>query len=569
MFGGTFYSGTIKNVALLNVVLTGNFQAGVVNIVSGGNIENVYVSGKITAAVARSSMVAAEYNNNGTIKNVIVDYDQENSKSGAGNAFSLITKINNSWDNNANLTPDLDMAVPAGIQNVYSIGCPAQHIVIDTNTSTNTTYKALNKAKGGYADAAAFLADKANVTLSEAFSFGKDSGNNTVLKFFDKSVKCFYDGDINYTFGYKNQDLVLPAEDFDGAVTSVKVNGVDVAFTTNTDGDYVIARSNFTATGCVGIEVKTANSTVYKNVEVITAVLMTASDLDNMDVWGRPSDFDQTKLGTSGYLYIYSGIFYLGADIDYEGGTYSSDCYVGSNGYASGTGAYWKNLTFDGQGYSINNIHISNGLTSIFGMWLTDSTVKNLAVTNAVIEGVSSTVTNASVICNKLKGTSVIENVFIQGDVQNNGGALSDISFVTTSKESTATIKNVVVDFKNTSGIGKICGIVNVGSTDSTDKIVKVENCYTIGSLKNIVYTVANGTVIDGKTYTWGTWWQVTGSTGGYADAAAFLADKATIFTGDFANTFKIAEVEGATVLQFYNSALGQFRTVKTFQVAE
>jgi hypothetical protein len=119
----------------------------------------------------------------------------------------------------------------------------------------------------------------------------------------------------------------------------------------------------------------------YKNVEVITAVLMNKADLDNMDVWGRPSNFDQTKLGTSGYLYTYSGIFYLGADIDYEGGTYSSDCYVGTNGYASGTGAYWKNLTFDGQGYSIKNIHISNAYASIFGMWLTDSTVKNLAVT--------------------------------------------------------------------------------------------------------------------------------------------------------------------------------------------
>ena len=558
LFGRTFSSGTIKNVALLNLnIAAANFSSGLVQSVNGGTIENVYVSGGFNGAIAHGGIVSREYLK-GKLNNIVVDVLPTNV---AGSSVAVITRVNG-----ANATS----AIPEGITNVYSMGWTAKHITFPDKIQPQgwDTDTLITAAKGGYADAAAFLLDKANVTFSEAFSFGKDSGNNTVLKLFDKTVKCFYDGDISYTFGYKNQDLILPAEDFDGEVTSIKVNGADVAFTTNTDGDYVIAKSNFTATGVVGLEIKTANSIAYKNVEVITAVLMNKADLDNMDVWGRPSNFDQTKLGTSGYLYTYSGIFYLGADIDYEGGAYSSDCYVGSNGYASGTGAYWKNLIFDGQGYSIKNIHISNGLTSIFGMWLTDSTVKNLAVTNAVIEGVSSTVTNASLICQTLKGTSVLENVFIQGDVQNNGGALSDISFVTLSKDATSTIKNVVVDFKNTSAIGKICGVVNVGGNDVAN-IVKVENCYTIGSLKNIVYTVPNNGTVDGVTHRWGTWHQVTGSTGGYADDNAFLTDKATIFTGDFANTFKIAEVEGATVLQFYNSALGQFRTVKTFQVAE
>jgi hypothetical protein len=176
---------------------------------------------------------------------------------------------------------------------------------------------------------------------------------------------------------------------------------------------------------------------------------------------------------------------------------------------------------------------------------------------------------NMATICQSLKGTSVIENVFVQADAVNNTNSLSDISFLVSNKEDSATIKNVVVDFKNTSGIGKICGIVNVGSTDSLDEIVKVENCYTIGSLKNIVYTVANNGTVGGTTYKWGTWWQVTGSAGGYADAAAFLSAYDSDPTMLDGNAFQVVVADnGDNVLQLYNSVIGEFRTVKVLKAA-
>ena len=169
-----------------------------------------------------------------------------------------------------------------------------------------------------------------------------------------------------------------------------------------------------------------------------------------------------------------------------------------------------------------------------------------------------------STICADLKGTSVLENVYVQGKLVANAKGMSDVSMVIINKEDTTTVKNVIVDFDNTYTVGKSCGLT-VYSADSTDKIQNITNCYTIGTTKNICYVVANGTVIDGVTYTWGTWMPITGSTGGYADDAAFL--EAYNANNDMinSNVFAVAEEGGATVLQFYNTALKQFRTVKTF----
>ena len=546
---------TVKNLAVTGVVMDGG-KAGAANVnmaticqsLKGTSvIENVFVQAdtiKNTNSLSDVSFLVANKEENATIKNVVVDF----------NNTASIDKICGVV--NVGSTDSLDKIV--NVENCYTIGS-LKNIVYTVANGTGT-WRQVTGSTGGYVDAQTFLADKDNITLSSAFTFGKDAGQNTVLKFFGNTVKTFADGPISYTFAYKQQDLVLPAEDFVGAVTSIKLGGTkQVEFTVDGDGDYVIAKENFVESGVVGFEITTESASVYKNVKIITAVISTKADLDKMDEWGRPSNFDEAKLGTTGVLYTYSGSFVLGADIDYEGETYSSDCYVGANGYVPGSGAYWKNLTFDGQGYSIKNIHFANNLASLFGMWLTDSTVKNLAVTGVVMDGGKAGAANVNMatICQSLKGTSVIENVFVQADAVNNTNSLSDISFLVLNKDDSATIKNVVVDFKNTSGIGKICGVVNVGSTDSLDEIVNVENCYTIGSLKNIVYTVANGTVIDGKTYTWGTWRQVTGSTGGYADAAAFVKAKDSI-TLSSAFTFD-KDSGNNTVLKFFGKAVKNF----------
>ena len=562
LFGMWLTDSTVKNLALTGVVFDGGnsgtpnvSMSSICQVLKGTSvIENVFVQAdtiKNTNSLSDISFLAANKEENATIKNVVVDF----------NNTASIDKVCGVVNVGGN-----DAAKMVNLENCYTIGSlknivytVANGTVIDGKTYTWGTWYQVTGSNGGYLNAQTFLADKDNITLSSAFTYGKDAGQNTVLKFFDKVVKTFADGPISYTFAYKQQDLVLPAEDFVGAVTSIKLGGTkQIEFTVDGDGDYVIAKENFVESGVVGFEITTESASVYKNVKVITAVISTKEDLDKMDEWGRPSHFDEAKLGTAGVLYAYSGEFVLGADIDYKGESYSSECYIGANGYVSGSGAYWKNLTFDGQGYSIKNIHFANGLTSIFGMWLVDSTVKNLALTGVVIEGGKSGAanTNVSTICQILKGTSVIENVFVQGDTIRNANSLSDISFLAISKEDAAIIKNVVVDFNDTAAIDKICGVVNVGGNDAA-KLVNLENCYTIGSLKNIVYTVANNTVIDGITYRWGTWYQVTGSTGGYANENDFIADKNNV---TLSNAFAFAkDGAGNTILKFFG------KVVKTF----
>ena len=572
MFGRTYYSGMIKNLAVLNLsVKNATHTSGLVQSITGGSMENIYVSGGFAGGAAQNGIISREYVIGGTgkLNNILVDVV---STSATGTEKTVITRVNSEKD----VEPT---SIPKGITNVYSIGYPAKHLTYTGSNPSNASWgydKTISYATGGYADGAAFLADKDTIfasgaSMTTAFSLDKDAINNTVLKFYGKTVKCFYDGDVSYTFGYKNQDLVLPAEDFNGAVTGIKVNDAAVEFTTNADGDYVVAATNFSAIGIYGFEITTANETVYKNVEVVTAIIMTAEDLDNMDVWGRPSTFDETKLGTTGTLYKYSGKFLLGADIDYAGNTYTQECYVGANGYVSGAGAYWNGLQFDGQGYKIDNIHFGAHYASLFGMWLTDSTVKNLAVTNVSFDcGAGDTATNyMSTIARDLLGTSVLENVYVQGDIVSAGaGSASDISFVVLNKDLTTTMKNVIVDFNATLSIGKTCGIVKFGdqygSGNTTDNLVNITNCYTIGSIKNICFRIDGTAVtVGGKSYTWA-FVPIEGSTWGYVDEAAFLeaynANNAMIDS----NVFAVADESGATVLQFYNTALGQFRTVKT-----
>ncbi len=554
IFGNDFVSGTIKDLAITGVTINGNFQAVVVEGLSGGNILNLFVQGRQTAGTL-NSMLVRNYNS-GTIKNVIVDFDPM-SKTNNTSMIACITDFNAVVSGSAgsyvrDQAAKVNQAMPDGIANVYSIGLKSKHVVADNYTALPANkwnnYVTVNTAKGGYADDGAFLADIENIVsgdFANAFSIEKNELGNAVLYFYGVPVKEFADGPISYSFGFRTNDLVLPKSDFDGKVQSIKIGVNQVEFTTNANGDYVIDRSNFISTGYAVLTVTTDEEVYKHNVEIYTALITTAEQLDMMDEWGRPADFNATNLGKTGYLYTYSGKFLLGADIDYGGKEYLSEMWVGTGGnygYVSGAGAYWKGMTFDGQGHVISNIEFDS-TSSLFGSWITDSKISNLALKNVKLSG-----TYSCGIGVNLKGTTSLKNIFVDGySVSEN--SLTDYSFVVTGKEDTATIENVLVNISSCAADTKMAGVIKTSNNASILETVK--NVYTIGSLKNIVYSHAATTE-----YKWGYWTPVDGTAGGYANEKAFIADKDKIFTGDFANVFSIETNEKGNTLVYFMGTL-------------
>ena len=530
----------IKNLAILNVTLSDG--SVITNQLQGStSIENVFVRIKSTVAngtFANGLVGSVEATPSANIKNVVIDvFDAVNADHFAGIVRTSVA------------SPRLNM-----FSAVYTLGATVN---VGAKDGTNLIKVADNNTGyvgGAYETDAEFLSAKDGVfTGSFANSFAIESVNGVqVLKFMGRIVKTFLtnaDDALHYSFGYKNQDLIIPASDFDGEVTKIEIlNWADLTFK-KVDSNYVIDKAGFNSTGTAKLKISTATNDYFKNVEVITAVLMTAEDLDNMDVWGRPANFDADKLGTSGVMYNYSGIFRLGADIDYGGKLYTTEVHYGMQGYVSGAGARWKGLVFDGQGNSIKNIKFDNALAEnkfnsfgLFGYEVQSSTIKNVAVTGVEIGSGAYT----GVFGRIIKTNSVLENVFVQGSSNSeNNHAFTFYNLA----DATCRINNVVVDVVSVENSDKLSAITVVGQT-ATDRVATITNAYVIGAEKTVCYNNSDKTATV----------NMENALAGYIDDQAFLAAKDTIFTSNFTVVFTIETENGNTVLKFFD------KTVKTFE---
>lgn len=550
LFGNKILAGTIKNLAItgFSAGASQHYTGGICRTFGGATLENIYVSGSVPAGVAQTSLLVMTTDASSTFKNILVNVE-DSQRSDA----SAITRISNAEMSGDEYNADY---VVTNMTNVYSIDSSTtkkiKHVAVKYGTGT-ISYAELTSATGGYDSLDSFLADKDTIftgDFTNTFTY-EEEDNVAMIKFLGRPVQEWLlaeDNTIHYSFGYKNQDLVMPVSDFEEEVVSVKVlNGAQLQVTR--DGDnYVISGDNFSATGTVTLMIKTQTKVYAKNVEVVTAILMTASDLDKMDDWGRPSTFDESKLGVSGTLYNYTGVFKLGQNIDYEGNLYTTEVYYGSNGYDGGAGARWKNLVFDGQGFAIKNIKFDNSQNTtkamscgLFGYEIQNSTIKNVAVLGVEIGSGAYT----GVFGRIIKTSSTLENVFVQGssDSTNNHA----FTFYNLS-DATCKMSNILVDVVSATSDTKLSAITVIGSS-ATDRLATITSYYAIGATKTVCYNNS------AKTATV----NMTDAKAGYTDGAAFLADKDSIFTGDFAKVFSLGTDGTNTTLLFMG------RTVKTF----
>ncbi len=510
LFGKQIFGGTIKNVAVVGFEISSNFTSGFVSDLNGGTIENVYVQGKMSAVVAQSAMLVHKFAA-GNIRNVVVDYDPS-SASGSGNAIAMIAKINE-YDANGDTVANLDGAIPSGIKNVYSIGCASKHIVTDTDGSGNTTYQLLNKATGGYDNDTQFFANAQ--FSSDAFTVGEDANGTRVLKFFGKTVK--------HTVGYMNTDLIIDASELgakDGDTVTVNYAGADLTGISVASGKITVPKTNFSAVGKGQLVITVGENTYYRQLNVVTALIASVDEFKAM------SDY-ATLDGT-----YYSGTFLQVKDIDFKGETYSN-------------GKVWKGLNYDAQGYSISNV-ITSGL---FASTFRDGLIKNVIVYDLdLASNWSGGLVNTLYSDDDESGK--IENVFARAKI---AAAKSRAGFIAHDMYTGATLKNVIVDWNGSdAGTWQQAGTIMISGTTAAAHSIPsgLQSVYNIGNTsKHICYF--NGGAGAYLTLD-------AAKNSAFADDSAFLAAKASVFTGDFAKAFKLVEGD-TTTLTFYG------RTVKTF----
>ncbi len=503
---------TVKNLAILNATVSAG--ATFVSYVNGNNvIENVYLQAKSNlAAGSFSNLLVGSFRDNANpqIKNVVVDVLSATNPDEVSGITTTTAERLNSFDG------------------VYTIGAKVDiGYKKEDNTLGKLAQNNVGYIGGAYENDVQFQNAKAGIfagDFAQIFAIEEDGEDYTALTFMGRKVRTLspFEGDtVNYTFGYKQTDLTLPIADFDGAVTEIRIfDGAQLTFSTSGD-NYVIPRNNFDDLGVYNLKITTSTGKYYKTVNVVSAVLTTLDDLKNMTTYATVENSQ------------YKAKFILADNID-------------CGGYEFVAKPEWANLDFDGQGFAISNFKAGSS-AGLFGVKIYGK-IRNLAITNASPNG-----NFAGVLARYLYGT--VENIYVSGSITAN---IAQSSLLFAEINTAARVKNVLVNVENciradAAAIGK-----HAGATNADYKVTNVTNAYSIDNsatknIKHVAYAYAY------NAQGWITFGAVTSATGAYDSATAFLNDKATIFTGDFAKVFSLVEEGGATVLKF----LG--KTVQTF----
>ncbi len=128
-------------------------------------------------------------------------------------------------------------------------------------------------------------------------------------------------------------------------------------------------------TGATMLRFTADNNTVYEiEIKVVTKVIKTSEEFARM--------LSYVKTGTS---YVFDGYLELGANIDFGGAVYNADTY-GVNGWASSDSSINFRGTFDGKGYTVYNIVLSN-CSGLFGGIAATGVVKNTAFQAVTLRG--------------------------------------------------------------------------------------------------------------------------------------------------------------------------------------
>ena len=209
-----------------------------------------------------------------------------------------------------------------------------------------------------------------------------------------------------------------------------------------------------------------------------------------------------------------------------------------------GSGKVWSSINFDGQGFTVSNFTTaaSNGLfgAKIYGK------IRNLAITNASPNG-----NWAGLFARYLYGT--LENIYVSGSITT---GIAQSSLLVAEVTTSATVKNVLVNVENCTRDDAMAIGKHSGASNASYSVTNVTNAYSIDNsttkkIRHVSYSYKDGSLTKFA--------NITSAKGAYASATDFLADKATIFTGEFAYVFSLGTDGTKTTLLFMG------RTVKTF----
>ena len=370
----------IKNVALINVVKHSLNGGGLlVNDLLNTKIDNVYVSGRVELYTNPNVCgVFAGTSIYSTISNSVASIEYLATQ---GTMPSLIGQVKQSTTT---------------ISNVHVVSANASNNFVGlVNTTDNPGVLQLNNVKRYNTD----VEFKAAVTQVPAtFDAEYWTMRDNMLTF--KSGAWLTLAKTQVFAGNRNNKIDLAQYNV-SSVSSVTVGGVTVAGYTYTGGQLGIpADIGFKTTDPVDAYVTATNDsgelTIAFKAQVVDFAIGTATELKQLAGY-----IGEHKIAEGAEVNYYAYVI-LTASVDYEGGNFNTDSdQKGFNG------------CFDGQGYAISNVNVTNGFfQSVRGVNSTTNPaiIKDVAFVNVMKATPNGGGFLANYLCNV-----VVSNVFVSG----------------------------------------------------------------------------------------------------------------------------------------------------------
>ncbi len=451
-------SGTVRNLKVVNATVS-SYTAAVAGGTLSGTLENIYVQGSITKdgmgensnlANFGCGLLAARIQAGAEINNCIVELTS------IADGLRLATAFGK-MHNAAAAEEDV-------FSNCYAVG--ADGCTFMSYKDADGNWNKASFTEGGsnknFADMDALWEDTAAAALAE--SFGLESVGIKEL-----AIEL----DSAYDMNVAGSDLVIENAKLTGDLTSVTVQGTEIALDNATlaDGVLTIPAGSFQLDAMPSGELTLEVITTKVNCTVTGEFIWVINSQEELFAMKN----HLTKSGT-----VYSGSLALGADIIPEK-------YVTVNS-KSGYYIFTKSETFagvfDGRNHKIHKILAQTAEICLFPK--VTGTIKNLCLTSAYVQACNSALV--------LELTGTIENVYVQGTIQKDGLSAYDntrgCGLLACKIGKGAKIKSSIVDVTgfytnaDDNGIGSAYGklLENVNAADV------FENCYAVNA--------------DGHTYT-------------------------------------------------------------------
>lgn len=388
MFGVVSMKSTIKNLGFIDASLTSH--GGFLSTLMYGNLENIYIKGKITAdGNGFVGAICSEYLNPAAMKNVIMELDN-----GGSYGWGTVSGIG--------------YVTSAGtIDDSYVIGADSTRFTYSEDAKGEAAVALAAKANGcKYSSRSDFLAAEVDVTSFNATIWDTASGFPLFRSLKDQiqiniPLPGLFDVDLSVDSFTVNNSIIK------GTVQTVSIDDASLPFTTD-GGNINIDVSSIVAYGTGKKMVITTDVGVYESNAVTLAsnIISSASELNEMGAIAKASyvaeDYANTVGGSAGY-------FILSSDIDYNNAVFAP--WSGSSEGATYWGNGWHG-TFDGRGHTIKNLKTSN-TSGVFGVASIYSIIKNVAFTGATLTSVGGFLTQYAY--------GLISNVSI--DITSGGGS--------------------------------------------------------------------------------------------------------------------------------------------------